>query len=261
MNYLNRLAMLLGCAAIVFGAVSARAINLTNLYTFGGTNDNGTPEAGLVQGVDGNLYGTTWGLGGTNGGTVFLITTNGSLTTLYRFTGLADGGKPFGPLMHGSDSNFYGTTQSGGTSTNCSGGCGTIFRMSSAGTLTTLHEFDGRPAGDGSDPRSALAQGLDGNYYGTTYSGGTNNLGIVYQLTSAGTFTVLHQFSGGAQGANPWAGLVQGGDGNFYGVTQNGGTNHQGTAFLITSAGTLTTLHQFLGTGGEGSGPLGALAR
>jgi uncharacterized repeat protein (TIGR03803 family) len=231
-------------AALALVGLSSRqcvAITATNitpyiLYAFGGP-DGATPEAGLIQGTDGSLYGTTSQGGANDTGTVFRITTAGALTTLYSFTGGADGATPEANLIQGANGNFYGTTFLGGTNA-----VGTIFQITSNGVFTTLHSFMGA---DGSYPLAGLIQGSNGNFYGTTSAGGANGTGTVFQVTSAGTLTTLYNFTGGADGATPKAGLVQGTDGNFYGTTFLGGTNNDGTVFLITPAGALTTLYQF----------------
>jgi uncharacterized repeat protein (TIGR03803 family) len=242
---------------------------LTPLWQFNGFNGL-NPEAGLVQGSDGNFYGTTY-VGGANYydpgvnngyGTVFKITPQGTLTTLYNFCdqpGCADGLGPQAGLVQGSDGNFYGTTAYGGTQTNCAAGCGTVFRITSQGTLTTLYNFCDQPGcADGLGPQASLVQGSDGNFYGTAYWGGTNGYGTVFKITSQGMLTTLCQFNG-ANGWNPRAGLVQGSDGNFYGTTEGGGTNSIGTVFKITSQGTLTTLWQF--NGSDGTSPFGSLVQ
>jgi uncharacterized repeat protein (TIGR03803 family) len=204
---------------------------LTPLYSFTGGADGGGP-AGLVQGSDGNLYGTTF-LGGANyAGTVFKFNPAGTLTTLYGFTGGADGGNPSAGLVQGSDSDFYGTTLLGGTYS-----FGTVFKISSAGALTNLYSFAG--GADGASPYAGLVQGSDGNLYGTTLGGGTSSTncpgtcGTVFKISSAGALTNLYSFTGGADGASPYAGLVQGSDGNLYGTTYTGGANDDGTVFKM----------------------------
>jgi uncharacterized repeat protein (TIGR03803 family) len=150
---------------------------LTSLYSFSGGNDGGGPLGGLVQASDGNFYGTTVN-GGTNStGTVFKISTNGALTNLYSFSGGNDGANPYAGLVQGSDGDFYGTTQSGGTN----GGEGTVFKIGANGSYTSLYSFSG--GADGSNPQAALVQGSDGNFYGTTYGGGTGEAGTVFRLT------------------------------------------------------------------------------
>jgi len=151
----------------------------TILYNFcaqANCADGGLPS-GLMQSFDGNLYGTT-DEGGANGvGTIFKITTTGVLTTLYSFCSLpncADGLKPFGPLIQGSDRNLYGVNASGGGAN----GAGTIFRITADGVFTVLHTFDGA---DGNFP-VGLVQGTDGAFYGATENGGARNFGVVFRL-------------------------------------------------------------------------------
>jgi uncharacterized repeat protein (TIGR03803 family) len=216
---------------------------LTTLWQFNGTN-GATPYAGLVQGSDSNFYGTTYN-GGTNGyGTVFKITSQGTLTTLWQFgANPTNGDNPHADLVQGGDGNFYGTTYQGGTN-----GAGTVFKITPQGTLTTLWQFGGS---NGQYPYAGLVQGSDSNFYGTTYAGGTN-FGTVFKITSEGTLTTLWDFGPGfAGGTLPYAGLVQGSDGNFYGTTYGGGTNNDGSVFKITPQGTLTTVWQFNGSNGK----------
>jgi uncharacterized repeat protein (TIGR03803 family) len=231
-------------------AATARAQTVTNLHSFAGSPSDGAyPYAGLVQGSDSNFYGTTYE-GGTNfDGTVFRISSAGTLTTLWQFNG--DDGYSPNALVQGSDGCFYGITQQGGTNFD-----GTVFRISLAGTLTTLWQFSGV---DGSQPEAGLVQGSDGNFYGTTSGGGTNFDGTVFRISSAGTLTTLWQFNG-SDGYSPNA-LVQGSDGDFYGTTQGGGTNHLGNVFRVSSAGTLTTLWQFSGSPSGGAYPLAGLVQ
>ena len=158
---------------------------LTTLHSFspplgaGGNADGGFPLVGLLQGGDGNLYGTAY-VGGTgSSGTVFRITPTGAFTTLYNFSALSnhtntDGAGTNGSLVQGNDGNFYGTTTAGGAY-----GDGTVFRLTPAGTLTTLVTFAGNPNGY---PDDSLIQGSDGNFYGTTSSGGANGTGQIFRL-------------------------------------------------------------------------------
>ena len=166
---------------------------------------------------------------GLTNGTIFKMTPAGVITTLHSFTG-SDGSNPIGALVRGTDGNFYGTTQIGGTSNN-----GTVFKIASDGTsFTSLHSFAGTAGSEGSSPAAGLVQGTDGNFYGTTQYGttlgGTINNGTIFKITSTGTLTTLYSFSqSGSEGMNPVAGLVQGtgADTNFYGTTQFGGGSGQ----------------------------------
>jgi uncharacterized repeat protein (TIGR03803 family) len=247
-----------GGGGTVFRITSQGA--LTTLWQFAGGNTptNGIePRAGLVQGSDGNFYGTTFS-GGTNGvGTVFKITPQGTLTTLWDFGGNpANGTYPSAGLVQGSDGSFYGTTVAGGTN-----GWGTVFKITSQGTLTTPCQFGANPT-DPTGPRVGLVQGSDGNFYGTTFQGGTNGAGTVFKITPQGTLTTLWGFGGDpTDGQYADAGLVQGSDGNFYGTTELGGTHDAGTVFKITLQGTLTTLYQFGGFPTDGQSPQAGLVQ
>ncbi|HTB11678.1 MAG TPA: choice-of-anchor tandem repeat GloVer-containing protein [Bryobacteraceae bacterium] len=241
------------CAA----AISLKGQTLTTLVSFNGRNGT-TPKAGLVQGSDGNFYGTTSGGGlpvGPAAGTVFSITPGGSLTTLYTFTGTA-GIVPATGLVQGTDGNFYG-----GASSEGQYGVGTVFRITPTGTLTTIYNFGGI-ATDGFGLASAMVQGDDGNFYGTTPGGGLNNIGTVFKITPAGTLTSLYQFGTTlTDGSRPYAGLARGSDGNYYGVTSGGGLYDQGTVFRITPGGALTTLYHFGTASTDGSEPTGGLVQ
>ena len=231
--------------------------NLTTLHSFSGfPNDGANPIAGLTQGSDGNFYGTTT-LGGLfYQGTLFRITPAGAVTILHSFSGLlGDGSVPMGGVVQAADGNLYGTTALGGAHS-----MGTVFRTA-LGIVVTLHSFSGSPD-EGANPTAKLVRGSDGNFYGTTIRGGAQNLGAIFKISALGNFTMLHAFSGfPGEGANPVAGLVQGTDGNFYGTTALGGEHSLGTVFKITSAGSLTTLHSFSGSSGEGADPFAGLAQ
>jgi uncharacterized repeat protein (TIGR03803 family) len=231
---------------------------LTTLHSFA-NSDGMIPLDALVQGSDGNFYGTTSEGGIQGNGTVFKITPTGVLTTLHNFcsrTNCADGYNPTAALVEGNDGNFYGTTFYGGAFEPK----GTVFRISPRGILTTLYSFCAQQSTcpDGSNPGAGLALATDGNFYGTTGSGGANGAGTIFKITPSGTLTTLYTFCSQtdcSDGSYPSAGLVQGSDGNFYGVTQVGGSFCQsiggcGTIFQITPAGALTTLYSFSGTDG-----------
>lgn len=222
---------------------------LTSLHSFLGTpSDGSTPQARLVQGADGNFYGTTGSGGNSFAGTVFKVTPSGTVTILHNFNG-ADGAFPESELLRASDGNFYGTTSQVGAN-----GVGTVFKITPGGTLTTLNTF----AQGGSSPYGGVIQASDGNLYGTTYAGGTSGFGIVFKMTPSGTLTILHNFNG-TDGAHPQASMIQASDGTLYGTTFDGGANDLGTVFKITLGGTFTTLHSFVSGTSEGYQPAAPL--
>jgi uncharacterized repeat protein (TIGR03803 family) len=232
----------LACVVFVCSAIAvsvSTAQTLATIVNFNGANGT-NPHSSLLQGTDGNFYGTTYNGGFNNHGTIFRITSGGALTLLHSF-GNADGARPWSGLIQGSDGNFYGTTSLGGV------GGGTVFQMNPSGFITTLHKFGG--TGSGTIPYGGLVQGTDGAFYGTTSSGGANGFGTIFKVASDGTFTSLHDFTG-ADGANPYATLIQGTDGNFYGTTLTGGASNSGTVFQATPDGTVTTLYSFSGSDG-----------
>jgi uncharacterized repeat protein (TIGR03803 family) len=217
---------------------------LTTLYSFCAQpkcTDGAFPTAGLVLGTDGNFYGTTTYGGASDDGTVFRITSEGTLTTLHSFDLTDDGAYPYAALVQATNGNFYGTTSYGGVNAY-----GTVFEITSGGTLTTLLSFDDT---DGAYPEAPLVQATNGNFYGTTFEGGANFDGTVFSITPGGRLTTLHSFNG-ADGYLPVGALVQATNKNFYGTTVEGGANGYGTIFEITSGGTLTTLHSFNSTDG-----------
>jgi uncharacterized repeat protein (TIGR03803 family) len=223
---------------------------LTTLYSFcSQTNcaDGANPWAGLVQAANGDLYGTTQS-GGANVyyGTVFKITPGGTLTTLYSFcsqTNCTDGATPFAGLVQAANGDLYGTTFYGGSG-------GTVFKITPAGTLTTLYNFCSQTnCTDGDQPFAGLVQAANGDLYGTTYGGGANGgIGTVFKITPGGTLTTLYSFcsqTNCADGGGPEAGLVQAANGDLYGTTCCYGAYGGGTVFKITPGGTLTTLYSF----------------
>ena len=245
-----------GCGALF---KISPAGDYTRIYAFGG-GDGATPRGGLVQAKDGNLYGTTLAGGKNNSGTLFKISLDGTFASLYSFcsqNNCSDGSAPHAELVQGRDGNLYGTAGNGG-SMNCTSGCGTVFKISPSGMLTTLHTFNDE---DGSYPYAALVQGSDGNFYGTTFAGGEKEQGTVFKITPQGALTTLHSFcldSGCTDGAAPYAALIQGSDGTFYGTTQVGGAHNQGTIFSISPTGVHTSLYSFGGS--DGANPSSALA-
>jgi uncharacterized repeat protein (TIGR03803 family) len=228
---------------------------LTTLYSFRGVDGSFPHAHNLVQGVDGNLYGTTSSGGPGGNGTVFRITPEGILAMLHSFNGV-DGSFPNANLVQGTDGNFYGTTVFGGDRSINVNGRGTVFSITPTGALRTLHSFSAW--GDGANPGTGLVQGTDGSFYGTTTQGGTGGSGTVFKITPSGALTTLLSFAG-REGSDPYAGLLQGADGNFYGTTTRGGTGGSGTVFKITPSGALTSLHSF--TGSDGANPFAGLVQ
>jgi uncharacterized repeat protein (TIGR03803 family) len=186
------------------------------------------------------------------GGTVFKITPGGALTTLYSFcsdSNCTDGAVPFAGLVQATNGEFYGTTQSGGANCFPEEGCGTVFKITQSGTLTTLYSFCAQGGCiDGSNPSGGLVQAANGEFYGTTLGGGANGYGTVFKITPSGTLTTLYSFcsqNGCTDGDSAEAGLVEANNGEFYGTTSGGGANGYGTVFKITPSGKLTTLYSF----------------
>ena len=221
----------------------------TTLHAFGSGSDGSKPVAALVQGVDGNFYGTTLNGGTANKGTVFQITPAGVTTILHSFVGGSDGFEPLATLVSSDDGTLYGTVSLGG-----SPGAGSVYTISPGGAFNVLHTFIG--GADGVVPQAGVVQASDGNFYGTTAGGGESGAGTVFKITPAGTTTVLHAFNY-TDGSAPFGALLQGTDGNLYGTTRRGGVFSRGTVFVITPAGAVTVLHSF--NGADGSGPVSAL--
>lgn len=310
---MSRLAIHACFLSCVAGITALQGQTFETLASFNGTNGNFTGlsalNAKLVQGLDGNFYGTTPGggdgttclPGGSGCGTVFRVTPAGALTVIYSFCtagyptcadgfspgslilgengafyGVSEGGVGSGnvfkitpagvltsyplcttdcfysatgtgpvTLMQASSGVFYGTTSGGGP--NAVGGA--IFKMTPAGAFSPFYSFCETTCADGTDPQAPLSQGSDGNFYGTTAGGNSLNVyGTAFQITPSGVLTTLHTFCSEANctdGANPYAGLVQGSNGAFYGATYRDGVYGGGVLFDITSTGSLTPLHDF----------------
>jgi uncharacterized repeat protein (TIGR03803 family) len=245
--------------AVSIGATAQTYTVIANL-----TGGNAYPQGNLIQGVNGNLYGTSYGYASSNEyGTVFEVTTSGTVSTLYKFCAkpnCADGSYPVAGLVLANDLNFYGTTTSGGAY-----GYGTVFKLTPSGALTTLYSFCQQTAcADGATPHAGLVQGTSGLLYGTTESGGARGLGTVFSIATSGeAFTTLYSFclgrcdgSGPNDGSAPESALVQDSSGNFYGTTS------YGTIFEITPQGTLTTAYEFcsLPFCADGNDPSGNMA-
>jgi uncharacterized repeat protein (TIGR03803 family) len=258
----------LGCGT-VFEITAAGKLN--TLYSFcaqTGCTDGELPAAGLVQGTDGNFYGTT-----VNGGdltcyapygcgTVFKITPRGTLTTLHKFAGYpTEGAFSYTGLVQGIDGSFYGSTVDGGANDSCSSsagyGCGTFFKITAAGALTTIYSFCTQAScADGTNPEAELVQATDGNFYGTTGFGGASvaciyGCGTVFKVTTTGKLTTIHSFNA-TDGYLPESALVQATNGIFYGTTFDGGANSDGTAFgLSTGLGPFVSFIQAAGKTGH----------
>ncbi len=259
-NWVYALVVLVAAAA-----TASPAQTFKTLISFDYTD--GAIPFGLVQGTDGNFYGTTdkGGNGGNQNcnkscGSVFQISPAGKLTTVHAFDG-GDGNGPSG-LIQAINGNFYGTTTYGGTN-NCTsygsnGPCGTVFSMTLGGVFTSLYDFCAKSnCTDGAIPWGTLVQASNGNFYGTTVAGGTGSCagdvgpgcGTIFEISAKGVLSTLHSFAG-SDGSYPYGGLVQASNGNFYGTTSAGGANGYGTVFEITAKGTLSTLHSFSGSDG-----------
>jgi uncharacterized repeat protein (TIGR03803 family) len=260
----------MGCLVLVWAAtvMASQAQTFTTLASFNGAN-GAYPEASLIQGLNGNFYGTTFEGGSSNNGTVFKITPGGTLTTLYSFCAQSNcGDLPYGGLVLGTDGKFYGTTVGGGT--NC-GGCGTVFAIAPEGQLTTLYSFCSLTyCRDGGSPYAALVQATNGNFYGTTTYSGAKGHGTVFEITAGGAMTRLSNFDG-SDGDFPEARLVQATNGKLYGATFYGGSyggpncanNGCGTLFEMTPGGRRNTLYTFClqTTCTDGSNPVAGLVQ
>jgi uncharacterized repeat protein (TIGR03803 family) len=224
----------------------------TVLWSFSVGIDGQAAFGSLVQASDGNLYGTTF-QGGPNGfGTAFRLTLAGVETVLHSFGSGSDGQNPYGGLVQGSDGNLYGTTAGGGAQN-----LGTVFSLTTAGSETVLYSFGNIP--DAQFPYGSLVQATDGNLYGMTNGGGANSAGTVFRITPSGAETVLWSFGSGSDGLYPYGGgLIEGPDGNIYGLNGSGGQNGAGTIFRVTPTGLETVLWSF-GAGNDGQYPYGCL--
>ncbi|HTS09975.1 MAG TPA: choice-of-anchor tandem repeat GloVer-containing protein [Candidatus Eisenbacteria bacterium] len=254
-----------GCGTVFELTPSGQLITLYSFCSQANCADGAEPLRSLVQGVNGNFYGTTIDGGShcMNCGTVFEISPQGQFTSLHSFCSpqvCKDGSQPEAGLVLASDGNFYGTTSAGGAFDD-----GTVFKMTPGGTGSILHSFCSEAnCADGASPQAALIQGTDGNLYGTTAGGGAYLEGVVFQLTLGGTFTTLHAFcseANCADGQTPFAPVMQANDGSFYGTTASGAA--LGSIFEMTPDGTVTTLYNFCVTGYclDGYDPLSGLTQ
>jgi uncharacterized repeat protein (TIGR03803 family) len=242
-------------------ALQASDTSLSMLASFSGTN-GADPLAPLIQGRDGNFYGTTYDggpttdrsdLGHAGFGTVFKVTPSGILTSLAAFYG-TNGSHPRAALVQASDGNFYGTTYYGGLATNTPfngpAGYGTVFKMTPDGNLTMLFSFD---VTNGACPTAGLVEGTDGLLYGTTSYGGASfsdpraarsgvpGEGTIFRISTNGDFTIVFSFTPDTQGGQPMAPLTLGSDGSFYGIGA-GGAYGWGEIFRLSLDGTYTPI-------------------
>ena len=218
-------------AVLMLSVADVRLVaqSFTVLHTFNG-GDGNYPTAGLIRDSAGNLYGTTVAGGNLGLGTVFKLSKAG-LRVLYRFPGSpSDGAYPYGPLVRDAAGNFYGTTSRGGATDG-----GTVFKLDASGKETVLYNFVANSS-DGMLPSAGLIRDAAGNLFGTASSGGTYNGGIVFEVDSAGTETVLHNFAGAiTDGTWPQSGLLLA-NGRLYGTTPFGGTSNLGTIFVLNKS-------------------------
>ena len=222
----------------------------TALYAFTGGADGANPQASLIRDKSGNLYGTA-SAGGSSGcgagcGTVFKLAADRTLTVLHAFSNGSDGSYPQAGLLADAHGSLFGTASAGGASGN-----GTIFKLTADGAFKVLYAFAG--GHDGADPVAGLMADGAGNLYGTTRLGGRSgcpgsSCATVFKLARDCRESVLHAFSGGREGGEPYAGVIMDANGNLYGTTISGGSkNGYGTTFKLAPDGTLSVLHVFAG--------------
>jgi uncharacterized repeat protein (TIGR03803 family) len=268
---LNRNALTLYGGGVVFRMDTTG--KETVLYTFCSQPncvdgaDSGTP---VTRDKAGNIYGTTQDGGSGGEGTVFKVDTAGNETVLHSFTGGSDGFNPGQGVIMDKAGNLYGTTQFGGAYGCQYGpyGCGTIFRVDSAGDFTILHAFTGTSS-DGANPGSGhLTMDKLTNLYGVTPNGGStecysgHGCGVLYKLSKKGTFTVLHRFARSTtDGCYPYGSVLRDKTGNFYGTTQYCGSTGNGTIWKVSKKGKETILHNFAGGTSDGCSPFAGVSR
>jgi len=253
-------------AAITFSlAVRAEAQTFTSLANFTGGNGADPFYGSLVQATNGNYYGTTHQGGKYSGGDVFEVTPAGKLSTIYSFcaqTNCADGEDPWTSLILGSDGNFYGSTNIGGSTDDA----GTVFKMTIGGKLTTLYNFCSAGCSSSGEYPVGLVEASNGNYYGATSNSGANNGGTLFEVSSTGTFKLLYSFcarKGCADGSYPLSGPMQATNGTLYGTTNTGGSHSDGVVYEITTAGLFKVLYNFCSQAGcaDGENPFGGLTQ
>lgn len=259
--FLRRVTSLIAAMILVMAvAFPVSAQTLQTLYQFSGQTDGGRPASGVIFDSAGNLYGTTTIGGNVNDcaafqgcGVVYKLDPSNNLTTLYTFTGGADGqvATNFGSLVRDNAGNLYATASDGGLYDD-----GVVYEVSPTGVETVLHTFPSGP-GDGEASQAGLLRDAAGNLYGTTFAGGAYGYGAVFMLTKDGKEKILHSFNG-YDGAGPDAALVADSEGNAYGTANSGGTYGWGTVFKISKSGGFSLIYTFKGApdGGLPGSPL-----
>jgi uncharacterized repeat protein (TIGR03803 family) len=238
-------------------AIATNGTGFTLLRSLSPATDGGYPMAGLIQGIDGRLYGTTELGGPQNGGSLFAIAANGTgFTTLWWFTGGNEGVYPYAGVVQGADNRLYGMASAGG-----SNGGGTIYAIEADGTgISVLHSFT--YATDGGDPQGGLIQGTDGRLYGMADGGGANSDGTIFAIATDGTgFTVLRSLAVATDGLASAGGLIQGRDGRLYGTGDSGGIDDNGTIFAVATDGTGFTVLRYFFSATDGALPLAGLVQ
>jgi uncharacterized repeat protein (TIGR03803 family) len=227
------------------------------LYRFAANKDGLQPIGGVILDSSNNLYGTTSGgpFGEGTSGSVFEIAADGSETTLLSFPGLPADPSDSLLLLNGF---LYGTAETGGSGNNCTNGCGFLFKLTTGGTYSPLHQFGN--GSDGEYPAANVIVDASGNLYGTTFAGGANRYGTVFKIAADGTESVLYSFAGGNDGIFPYGGLIADASGNLYGTTETGGGHNSGTVFEIAPDGSETVLYRFAGRS-DGRSPYAGLVR
>jgi uncharacterized repeat protein (TIGR03803 family) len=247
-------------SSFLLAALPLPAQTLTVLHSFKGAPDGCKPQGDLYRDGAGNLYGTAANCG-TGNGIVFKVSSTGKETILHTFTGGVDGGLPGAGLVRDPSGNFYGTAYSGGASKD-----GVVFKLTGS-VLTVLHSFSGA---DGAHPTAAVIRDSAGNLYGTTFYGGTASCscGTIFKIDANGNESVLHSFTGGADGKFPAARLLLDGAGNLYGTASDGATvncgrfniHGCGVVFKLDTTNHLKALYTFTG-GADGGQPQAGLIR
>jgi uncharacterized repeat protein (TIGR03803 family) len=231
---------------------TSKAAKATTLYSFTGGADGGSPYASVIRDAQGNLYGATFAGGAANLGAVLKVNQRGKETVLYSFTGKPDGEHPSSNLLRDSAGNLYGAAYEGGAN-----GFGGIFKISKSGKENVLYSFG--PGTDGEYPGSGLIRDAAGNLYGTTGYGGASGNGTVFKISKTGKETILHSFTG-KDGKYPFCTLLADSAGNIYGTTSSGGSSNVGTVFRLSKKGHVKVLHNFA-DGADGANPYAGLIR